>query len=66
MTSDSETEHRPWTVNTLAAEAGVSRAYIRQILNAGRLSGVKHGEGRGGFWEIPYQEGVRWLESRKT
>jgi excisionase family DNA binding protein len=51
-----------WTTQELAAAAKVSDAYIRQVLLAHRLKAVKAGH----VWIIPYADGQRWLEQRKT
>jgi len=50
-----------WTTNELAAAAGVSAAYIRQLLLSDKLEGHKHGRD----WRIPSTVAQRWLENRK-
>lgn len=52
-----------WTTNELADEAGVSAAYIRQLLLADKLKGAYK---RGRDWLIPDPVARRWLETRKA
>jgi hypothetical protein len=50
-----------WQTMELAEKAGVSDAWIRRQLLDGKLRGDKAGQ----VWTIPYDEGKRWLDSRK-
>jgi len=51
-----------WSVRELAERAGVSGAYVRQLLLAGKLKGTKFANA----WAIPNDEAVRFLVSRAT
>jgi excisionase family DNA binding protein len=53
---------REWTTKQLAEAAGVSTAYLRQLLLAGTLKGQKVGRD----WLIFDRDAQRWLASRKT
>ena len=57
-----ENEGSDWTTQTLAAEAGVTDAYIRYLLIKGDLQGEKFSR----VWRIPYVVGLQWLQSRKN
>lgn len=52
----------PYTTTELAKEAGVSDAYLRRLLIAGKLAGEK----RGRDWLIPAEEVKRWLAQRRA
>jgi len=57
-------EHEPgqdWTTKQLAQTAGVSPAYLRQLLLAGTLKGRKIGRD----WLIPDYEAQKWLNNRR-
>ena len=50
-----------WDTITLARAAGVTATYVRYLLSQGTLQGEKFSR----VWRIPYEEGLRWLESRQ-
>lgn len=50
-----------WTTKELAEKACVDPSYIRQLLLAKRLHGIK----RGRDWLIPAYEAKRWLQNRE-
>jgi hypothetical protein len=50
-----------WTTNELAEAAGVTAAYIRQLLLADKLKGAYK---RGRDWLIPDTVARRWLDNR--
>lgn len=52
----------PYTTGELAKEAGVSDAYIRQLLLSGKLAGTKSGRD----WLIPADVGRAWLQERRA
>ena len=52
----------PYTTNELGKEAGVSDAYIRRLLIAGKLTGEKVGRD----WLIPVDVGRAWLTERRA
>ncbi len=52
----------PFTTKELSRTAGVSDAYLRQLLIAGKLAGYKQGRD----WFIPADVAQRWLEERKV
>ena len=54
--------NQDWTTESLAKEAGVSSAWIRQLLIQGKIKGEKFGH----IWRIPYVEGQRWLETHAS
>jgi excisionase family DNA binding protein len=56
-----EEQKQPLTAQSLAAQAGCSDAYIRQLLIDGRIAGTKHGD----VWSIPAEEARRWLSERR-
>ena len=49
-----------WTTVDLAEAAGVSDAYIRQLLLAHKMPAAKAGR----VWIIPYEVGQHWLDHR--
>lgn len=51
---------KDWTTTRLANVAGVSGAYIRQLLIDGKLEGYKLGRD----WRIPDDVAQRWLSDR--
>jgi len=55
-----------YTPKELAALAGVHVTYIRQLLQAGKLKGVKVGSFRRGNWMIACNVGDKWLEERRV
>jgi excisionase family DNA binding protein len=52
---------RSWTTTELAKVAGLSRAYIRQLILAGRIRAEKVGRD----WIISDNEVLRFLEQRR-
>jgi len=48
---------KDWTTKELAKEAGLTQAYVRQDILAGRLQAEK----RGRDWFISDKEARRWL-----
>ncbi len=50
-----------YTTKKLAQAAGVDPSYIRQLLIAKRIIGIKDGRD----WIIAKEEGDRWLATRK-
>lgn len=57
-----QTEVKLWSVSELAATAGVSGQYLRQLIKDGKLATVGK---LGVTWAISDQEAKRWLKSRK-
>lgn len=53
---------RDYTVKELAALAELDPSRIRQLLLAGEIKGIKRTEY---FWLISYEEGQRFLATRK-
>jgi excisionase family DNA binding protein len=52
---------KPWNTTELAKEAGLSDAYIRQLIIGGKIpSAYKVGRD----WLIPAEEGQAWLDKR--
>lgn len=50
-----------YTTTELAAAAGVSDRYIRQLVTAGELTATKYGK----TWVIPADVGREWLRQRQ-
>jgi len=57
-----ETE-RDYTAASLAAAAGISRAYVSRLCQSGVIPAVKV---VGTVWVIRYEDGQRWLAERKA
>jgi excisionase family DNA binding protein len=55
-----EEAEKDWTTTRLSKVAGVSDAYIRQLLLSGKLEGYKLGRD----WRIPDEVARPWLEDR--
>lgn len=55
-----EEPKREWTTTELAERAGVSQAYVRQLILAGEIRARKVGRD----WIISNTEAQRWLENR--
>lgn len=53
-----------YNVKELAELAGLTAAYIRELLKEKQITGMKRGSRLGGFWEIEEAEAVRWLAGR--
>ena len=49
-----------WSTTTLAKAAGLSRAYIRQLILKEKIEAHKHGRD----WVIPYEIGETFIEKR--
>ena len=49
-----------WSTTTLAKAAGLSRAYIRQLILKEKIEAHKHGRD----WVIPYEIGEIFLQKR--
>jgi len=49
-----------WSTTTLAKAAGLSRAYIRQLILKEKIEAHKHGRD----WVIPYEIGETFVEKR--
>ncbi len=49
-----------WSTTTLAKAAGLSRAYIRQLILKEKIEAHKHGRD----WIIPYEIGETFVEKR--